>query len=803
MAWLPDRTRARALEAGLLLACVLAGLAIASAQAGGTTAPVATTASNGRSPALSPGNAVEVVQTTADLRQHLQRLADQYFTSAAPKRGTPVITVDDRIRYQRVQGVGAAMTDTSAWLIYDELGPGLRARVIDNLFGLSGINLNFTLVPIGASDFTMNGTPYTYDDLPKGQTDPLLQHFSVEHDEAYVLPALRQMLSVNPQTEVFAVPWTPPAWMKANNALHNLGHHGTLLPAAYGPLANYFVKFIEAYGADGVPISAIAPENEPHSPAPFPGMELPEPTEAQFITQYLQPALRAAHVQARIYGGDTAWQNPSYPEALLSSPARSSIAGIAWHCYSGIPYVISRAHAAAPGLDHIVTECSPGISPYTVPEVVIGSMRNWATTVALWNLALDPAGGPVEPPDTGCHGCTGLVTINERTHTVGYNLAYYQLGQLGRFVHPGASRIDTNHFVSYYHLASGANGASSGLDDAAFVNPDGSRVLLAYNNSGAAITFAVTWDGRSFTYTLPAGATVTFAWNRSAATAQAAVAVNAVSGQQYVFWQGADGFLREGWSDGLRWSGPVRMSSWGRTASAPAVAVGADNRQYVFWQGANGHLFEAWYELSRWNGPRDVTDARGWGTASSAPAVAINPVNDHQHVVWRGTDGRIREAWFNGVWRGPSATRWQTASAPAIAVGNDGHQYVFWEATNGDVEEAWYDGRWHGPQDMTASRRWPKATSAPAVAVNPATDHQYVFWRDDGGHVDEAYAGAGGWHDPQDMSTRYGWGPSLSAPGAAVTDNGSQYAFWRAPAGNIRQASYDNGSWHVVDLNWR
>src|SRR4030081_1127689 len=178
-------------------------------------------------------------------------------------------------------------------------------------------------------------------------------------------------------------------------------------------------------------------------------MEFPEATESQFISQYLRPALGAAPLATRIYGGGTAWEKPGYPRALLTSPARSSINGIAWHCYNGIPYVIAAAHASAPSVDHIVTECSPGISPYPVPEVMIGSMRNWAREVTLWNLALDPSGGPVQAPNTGCKGCVGLGTISEKTHQVTYNRPYYALVLRGRCVQPGASRIHSTPFFSY------------------------------------------------------------------------------------------------------------------------------------------------------------------------------------------------------------------------------------------------------------------------------------------------------------------------------------------------------------------
>lgn len=111
-----------------------------------------------------------------------------------------MIKVNDGIRYQQVTGVGAAVTDSSAWLIQDELNPTARTVLMQDLFSAIGIHLSFILVPMGASDFTQQGRPYTYDDVPAGQTDPQLEHFSIAHDQAYVIPVLRQMLAINPHT---------------------------------------------------------------------------------------------------------------------------------------------------------------------------------------------------------------------------------------------------------------------------------------------------------------------------------------------------------------------------------------------------------------------------------------------------------------------------------------------------------------------------------------------------------------------------------------------------------------------------
>ncbi len=202
---------------------------------------------------------------------------------------------------------------------------------------------------------------------------------------------------------------------------------------------------------------------------------------------------------------------PNYGQSLATSAARSSMNGLAWHCYGGIPSVMDGVQKVEPSLDQIITECAPNLSPYTAAEIVIGSMRHWASNVTLWNIATNPTGGPVQAPDSGCHGCRGIVTINQRTHRVTYRLDYFQLGQVGSFLQAGAYRVSSNSFVSFRKVGKKSK-ATSGLDDVAFTNPDGSRVLVAYDNSGASIRFAVRWRGRAFTYRLPPHGMVTFRW---------------------------------------------------------------------------------------------------------------------------------------------------------------------------------------------------------------------------------------------------------------------------------------------------
>jgi glucosylceramidase len=495
-------SRARPWGAALLVAWVL--------MLGPGAAPVAAPA------AASDAYHAEVVLTTADLAQRLTRQPDIEF-GATTAGNVPVIDVNDGVRYQRISGFGAAMTDTSAWLVETQTPAARRHALMQELFGAGGIGLDFLRVPMGASDFTHDGRPYSYDDMPAGVSDPSLRHFSIAHDRAYILPALRQALARDRQVELLANPWSPPGWMKANDSLNNQGNRGTLLPSAYRPWARYFVAFLKAYAAAGVPIAAITPQNEPGSPTLYPGLNLPPDTEAALIVHDLAPALAAAGLHPKLYAGDLGWgpDHGGYMRTNISGPAAGALAGLAWHCYFGAPGVMSAFRRAAPHLEEIVDECSPGlITPTPTPEIVISSLRSWAGTVALWNLALDPRGGPVQPPNHGCPGCLGLARIDERTGAVSLTRAYYELGQASAFIAPGAHRIAASHFVRYVYPRPGVNVVTPGLDDVAVRNPDGSIALVVYDNEQSRVHFAVRWRGRELHYSLSPGATVTLVWNR-------------------------------------------------------------------------------------------------------------------------------------------------------------------------------------------------------------------------------------------------------------------------------------------------
>ncbi len=451
------------------------------------------------------GPTVQVWLTTSDGSNQLTPQANLTFGTLSSNSST--ITVNEYQELQQMVGFGAAVTDSSAWLIYDNLSASQRTTLMQRLFSpTQGIGLSFVRIPMGASDFSLNG-PYSYDDLPAGQTDPNLNGFSINHDLAYIIPVLQQAHSLNANLTFMANPWSPPAWMKTNGSMLGVynGTTGTLISSDYGPLAQYFVKFIQAYQAQGVPISYITPQNEPeYAPSNYPGMSWAASDEDSFIKNNLSPALSSAGLSTRILGYDHNWNDTSFPDTLLGdATTNSDMAGIAWHCYAGSPSAMTTVHSSYPKSGVFETECSTGTSeaPISTIDLLMGSVQNYAQTVELWNLALDPNDGP---HTGGCADCHGVVTINESNGSVTYTNDYYQLGQFSQFVTPGA-----------YHIASNTLGS---LADVAFKNPDGSKIVVAHNDGSSSSTFQVSWGNQGFTYTLPAGATVTFKWSGSQTT---------------------------------------------------------------------------------------------------------------------------------------------------------------------------------------------------------------------------------------------------------------------------------------------
>lgn len=598
------------------------------------------------------------------------------------------IVVDPTRYYQTMDGFGASLTDSAAWLISNKLNASQQTWIMQQLFApfsSGGISLGILRQPMGASDFaacapdgscnfntvttcsgggcygnacvfspagcTMTTTDYcasscnySYDDN-NGQADASLSHFSIAHDQPYIIPLLKRALSYNPSLKIQALPWSAPAWMKnppSGSSVPTMsgGSFNNGYAATY---ANYFVRFVQAYQAQGLPIWAVAAQNEPeNNTAGYPSMFVSASDEGNFIGSYLGPAFANAGLGTKIFGYEHNWvdsynDTSNYPETVLAnSTANAYLAGSSFHCYQGgDASAQNTVKVAYPAKDIWFTECTASgrtdfsqtgdsatqsdfasALSWMASNLMIGTTRNWARGVTEWNLALNQNHGPVNgvAPNV-CANCRGIMTIDTTKSPAGIYKTpeYYGLGHLSAFVQAGAQRIYSNTF------------GSGSIEDVAFKNPDGSTALFVLNNSGATQTFTAYWQGSSFNYSLPNQSVVTLTWpagtpplaginsnawynvisQNSYACVDGQVASSGSSnGQPVQQWQCGRGQYNQEWQFQPTSGGYYKISNrstglvWDVTGGAGATAPGTKIQQWSYSGGSN----QQWQPQSLGNG---------------------------------------------------------------------------------------------------------------------------------------------------------------------------------------------------------
>jgi glucosylceramidase len=283
----------------------------------------------------------------------------------------------------------------------------------------------------------------------------------------------------------------------------------------YSPWAQYFVKYVQRYAAAGIRVDYISVQNEPSIlTGNYPGMCFPASPgysvcgqtwaadETTGLRDYVLPALASANLNAKVLIQDDNWCGPGYALSVLSDPtlaASSQIAGIGWHGYCSTAGVMTTFNNAFPAFGNYETEHSGGL--FSGPdqlktdfEEITQTLRNWGRAYVKWNLALDENLGP---HTGGCGTCTPIVTVNNSTGAITYGIEYYTMGHFSKFI-VGAVRI--------------YSGNANGIVSSAFRNLDGSKALIAFNDSASTQSFSLQWGNQSLAYTLPSLAGATFAW---------------------------------------------------------------------------------------------------------------------------------------------------------------------------------------------------------------------------------------------------------------------------------------------------
>lgn len=442
--------------------------------------------------------------------------------SKQPATSSVQITIEPERKKQTIVGIGSSFTESSAFVLA-HLEPEARAEVMKKIYSAEGANFSLTRTPIGATDFSVEGQ-WSYADVAG---DAELKHFTIEEDkngfsrtkypnikdESFdILPMIKEAQAIkagqaDKELHIISSAWTAPSWMKdietwyikpADENNHK-GTGGELKPQYVGAYANYIMKYLDAYKAEGVDIWGLTPVNEPHgNSGQWESMHFTPETQADFIKKHLGPQLAESgygDVKVLIYDQNRDdlehWTDTIYGD----EEAAQYVYGAAVHWYSSTYKVheetFEKVKAKFPNYAIIHTEGTiddlgkpaPGgiADPENFTETgwfnndsfwwnanatdwaytaswapkpedhpiytpvhryarnIIVSLDHWMEGWVDWNVVLDHDGGPNHVGNF----CGAPIMIDTNTGEIYYTPIYHVLAQFSRTIRPGDVAVQT------------------------------------------------------------------------------------------------------------------------------------------------------------------------------------------------------------------------------------------------------------------------------------------------------------------------------------------------------------------------
>jgi glucosylceramidase len=437
---------------------------------------------------------MRVYTTAKDTTYRLAQTATLEFVNfGQPLESQVCVFVDPSKTFQTIIGIGGAITDAAAETCA-KLPECKQQELLRAYYDAEqGIGYTMARTSIHSCDFSSQS--YTY----VQENDATLDSFTIAHDLTYRIPLIKKAMQMaGGQLTLLASPWSPPAWMKSNGSMLK---GGTLLPEYQQSWANYFVKFIHAYEKEGVPIWGLTVQNEPMASQTWESCLFTGEEESEFIKNYLGPTLHqnGFHDKKLIawdHNRDLIYQRAC--AVLNDVDAAKYVWGIGYHWYetwtgSGMLFDnLKKVKEAFPATNLIFTEgCIEKfdfnrIEDWKLGELYGHSMVNdfnaGATAWLDWNVLLDETGGPNHVGNF----CFAPIIADTQRGELHYTNSYYYLGHFSKFVKPNAKRI-----------ISSSNRDS--LQTTAFINPDGSTVVIVLNTKEIEIEYHLWIAGKAAT----------------------------------------------------------------------------------------------------------------------------------------------------------------------------------------------------------------------------------------------------------------------------------------------------------------
>jgi glucosylceramidase len=309
-------------------------------------------------------------------------------------------------RRQTLAAFGGAFNE-KGWEALQVLSPEERARVLRRVFAPGeGLSLGMGRIPIGASDYALSR--YALDETPG---DLAMEHFSIDGDRKALIPYVRAAQALNPKLRFWASAWSPPPWMKDNGAFDSGAMKDD--PKIYAAYALYLARFVEAYRGEGIPVEAVAVQNEPYILTAYPSCRWEPAQYRTFVRDHLGPTLASRNTGAKVMLGTfNQPDNEGHALAVLRDPAARAHVGMLGVQWSGLP-IAAAARKVVPGMPvwHTETDCGnhhwePGFDPDKPQNDFAYALQTWravrgyldggAEVYTLWNIVLDQTGKSID-----------------------------------------------------------------------------------------------------------------------------------------------------------------------------------------------------------------------------------------------------------------------------------------------------------------------------------------------------------------------------------------------------------------------
>ena len=410
----------------------------------------------------------------------------------------PQLIVNRTRRFQTLEGFGAAFTEAAA-VTWTALPKEQADALLRDYFDADeGHGYRLCRVHMNSCDFALGN--YAHADVAG---DILLTHFNINRDRQALLPFVKAAIQVAKEPiQLLVSPWSPPAWMKSNGQM-NRG--GTLLPQYAAAWAQCYVRFVQAYEAEGVPVWGISVQNEPLANQPWDSCIYTAEAERDFVRDHLGPALAKAglgHIKLVIWDHNRDMMVERASVVYSDPEASKYVWGCGFHWYVEDHFDhVQLVHDAWPDKALLFTEgCQEG-GPHhgswdtgeRYAHSIINDLNRWTCGWIDWNLLLDETGGPNHVGNL----CSAPILAERSSGTLQHQSSYYYLGHFSRFIKPGAKRV----------LCASSKEA---LECTAFTNPDGSTVVVVMNRGLVEMPFELRIDGMHCMTELPARSIATY-----------------------------------------------------------------------------------------------------------------------------------------------------------------------------------------------------------------------------------------------------------------------------------------------------